>query len=186
MERNHNLLMISTINMSQPPAKRRRTEITVKIKKEICQYKKDHPRSTQLQISTYAEKTFNLSLARSTISDILKQSDKWLAASKDTFTSVRHYQGSQTKLEAALYVWFCEVRSKSAIISDDLLIEKAKQLAQNPTLQVSNSFQYSRGWLAGFKSRHNIKKFTMHGEAASELLFLALLGGHFIMFFTAT
>ena len=64
--------------MSTLPAKRRRVAISVTAKKEICQRKLENPKATQSELSQFALDRFGLSIGRSTISDILRDSAKWM------------------------------------------------------------------------------------------------------------
>ncbi|XP_041362869.1 tigger transposable element-derived protein 6-like [Gigantopelta aegis] len=68
------------------------------------------------------------------------------------------------KLEEALYLWLSDMSSKNAAINDQMLIEKAKN--QGGKINITD-FAYSRGWLARFKSRHNVTKRVYEGEAES-------------------
>ncbi len=60
--------------------------------------------------------------------------------------------------------WFRQARARGALISDRLLVEKAKEVAVE--LKIDN-FKGSDGWLAGFKARHNIKLQHSKGESGS-------------------
>ena len=112
--------------MSQPPAKRRRTQFSVSEKKEIIAYKTDHPKATQDEIAARFAKEWGKQVGRSTVSDILRDKEKWSSTPKDSDTMQRQRTGKHENLEQALFLWFNDVRSKNAIINDDMLIEKAK------------------------------------------------------------
>ncbi|CAF0801582.1 unnamed protein product [Brachionus calyciflorus] len=68
------------------------------------------------------------------------------------------------ELEDVLFIWFHEKREHGAIISDEILIEKAKYFGT--MLNISN-FKYSDGWINKFKKRYNISSYKLHGEAGS-------------------
>jgi len=49
--------------------------------------------------------------------------------------------------------WFGQLRSRNAVLTDKLLLEKAKRVA---TLLDIADFKGSDGWLSKFKKRHHI------------------------------
>ena len=150
--------------MSQPPAKRRRTQFSVAEKKEIVAYKTDHPTATQDEIAARFAREWGKQVGRSTVSDILRDKEKWSSVPKDGDSSLRQRSGKHENLEQALYMWFTDVRSKQAIINDDMLLDKAKTFGAQLGVQ---DFGYSKGWLQKFKRRHIISKRVAHGEADS-------------------
>ena len=138
--------------MSQPPAKRRRTQFTIAEKKEIVAYKRDHPKATQDEIGTHFEREWKKQIGRSTISEILRDKEKWSSIPRDT--TLRQRSGKHENLEQALFTWYTNVRSKK-VINDDMLLEKAKMIGEQLGVQ---DFGYSKGWLQKFKRRHLISK----------------------------
>ena len=60
--------------------------------------------------------------------------------------------------------WFGQKRAQGALITDRLLVEKAKALAEKLLIE---KFKASDGWLAGFKQRHSIKLQRPHGESGA-------------------
>ena len=147
-----------------PPAKRRRTQFFIAEKKEIVTYKTDHPKATQDEIAAYFVREWGKQVSRSTVSDILRHKEKWTSTPKDGDTALCQRSGKHENLEQALFLWFSDVRSKNAIINDDMLIEKAKKFGVELGVQ---DFQYSKGWLHKFKKCHTISKHIAHGEADS-------------------
>ena len=150
--------------MSSPAKKRRRVDISASQKRDVCLYKEQHPKATQAQILVHFSNEWGVSVGRSTISDILRDKVKWLSVSKDCGDVLRAKTAMHIPMESALYTWFADVRGRGLAISDDMMITKAKEYGQK--LGVTD-FQYSRGWLAGFKKRHGIRLYKCHGEAGS-------------------
>ena len=149
------------------PTKRRRTEISIAVKKSICQYRKEHQKVSQDRIVQFVKETHSIDIGRSTISDILKHSDKWLAYDVSNLNeqkSTRITQAKHVDLEAALNMWMTNALTHNVAISDDILLTKAKKLGKE--LDVTE-FSYSRGWLARFKKRHGVSQREKHGESAS-------------------
>jgi len=64
---------------SKNPSKRRRVEITASVKKEIAREKERNPSLTQTDLQRLAESKFEIKIGRSTIGDILREKQKWLA-----------------------------------------------------------------------------------------------------------
>ena len=151
--------------MSQPAAKRRHVEITNAHKRELCLFKQNNVKVTQQGIVDHFSEKWGFKVGRSTVSEILKKKDHWLSITSEVADQTRVRCPKQQGLEKALYIWFSDVRSKGANLSDDMLIEKAKDFGQMSA--VDKDFTYSRGWLQRFKSRHHIKSYKSHGESAS-------------------
>ena len=55
-----------------------RCKIDISQKQEICQYKKDNPLAKQTEIIQIFSKKFNSKFSKSTISEIIKDSDQYL------------------------------------------------------------------------------------------------------------
>ena len=149
--------------MSQPPLKRRRVEITAAQKKQICQYKQRHPRSNNAEILTWAKEELGITIGKSTVGDILRASDTWLHKSESN-SSTRARLGQHPNLEAAVVLWLNDVRSRNAVVNDEMMLEKARKFGAE--LHIEN-FNYSRGWLSRLKERHGISSHKLHGESAS-------------------
>ena len=148
--------------MSTLPAKKRRVAISVTAK-EICQRKLENPKVTQSDLSHFALDRFGLSIGRSTISDILRDSAKWME--EEDSNNMKKRTGYHEELEKALWLWFCNICSRNLAVLDEMLQKKGRECGQR--LGISEGFSYSRGWLQGFKHRHKISLRTIQGEAAS-------------------
>jgi len=94
---------------------------------------------------------------------------------------VRHRSGKHEDLENALFMWFNDMRSKNAMISDEMLISKAKIFG--PQFEIEENFQYSKGWVQRFKQRHGLKSYKAHGEAGSVDLSLVNTGSFFYCYY---
>ena len=72
------------------------------------------------------------------------------------------------ELEQTLILWHQALEEKGAVITGDLIKEKARVFWDRiPSLQNKHPPKFSNGWLEGFKARHRLHKFTFHGEAGS-------------------
>ena len=147
---------------SEKPAKRPRTAISVSAKKSICQFKVKNPTATQDTILRMAKDQLKLTIGRSTVSDILRESPKWL--SEEDASSTKKRKPHHDEMEKALLMWFSNVRARQIAVSDDMLRLKARAFGSALNIE---GFSYSNGWLYGFKQRHGISLHAIHGEAAS-------------------
>jgi hypothetical protein len=67
-------------------------------------------------------------------------------------------------VDCALHKWFQEARSKNIPISEPILIEKGKELAE---MLGHDNFSVSMGWLSQFKFQHGISMKVVCSESAS-------------------
>ena len=77
------------------------------MKKNICQFKRDNPGCKQGDIASMVQKRYGLSIGRSTVSDILKDSEKWLLYEDSNDTKKK--QPCHEILEEVLWIWFLNV-----------------------------------------------------------------------------
>ncbi|KAI1718772.1 hypothetical protein DdX_05879 [Ditylenchus destructor] len=87
------------------PAKRKRLELNIEMKKAVCTYKKNHPQASREKIADVLQKQFNLESApaRATISNILQEEEKWLNMENDRL--FRHNPVKHPELDKALLLW---------------------------------------------------------------------------------
>ena len=80
----------------------------------------------------------------------------------------RKRAGSLPDIESQLMNWFSKMRNLKAEISGPLLIQKAQSLAREHQEKTGEylDLEFSTGWLAGFKSKHNLAFKKLHGEKA--------------------
>ena len=143
-----------------------RVQLTDADRKLICELAERHSDLTQGKLTRLVADRLNKpDLGRSTVTGTLKHSAKWLKVTTSSASKTVKHRGPQNeKLEQVLMEWFRQARARGALISDRLLVEKAKEVAVE--LKIDN-FKGSDGWLAGFKARHNIKLQHSKGESGS-------------------
>jgi hypothetical protein len=76
-------------------------------------------------------------------------------------------EGKVPQLEKVLQEWINRKEAQDADLSDDLIIEKAKEFGKRDDIPVPDNFQFSSGWVKLFKRRKRVKQHTKMGEAAS-------------------
>ena len=91
------------------PGKRRRVEVTAGMKKQICEYKRDHPTVSLGVIQKWASDELSASIGKSTVGDIVRSSDKWLQVSLDGCAGKRVRVAKHDELDAALFMWFSDM-----------------------------------------------------------------------------
>ncbi|CAB5395243.1 unnamed protein product [Rhizophagus irregularis] len=101
----------------------------------------------------------------STITRILKSKNKRLGTEIANPEAKRHKSVLVPELELALKEFVLNYQHKT-ILSDGVLTEKAKQLADELNVP-QGTLQFSSGWLQKFKDRNNIRQVKLQGEADS-------------------
>ena len=107
-------------------------------------YKIDNPKSTIQEIRAYILSTLSLDMGKSTVGDILKMKEKWLAIVEDSPDLRRIREPKHQQMEDAVFMWLSDMMSHHSSVIDVMLLMKAKTLGQQ--LNVTD-FGYSRGWL---------------------------------------
>ena len=148
------------------PAKRPRIALTIVEKKELCQYKASNPALRLQDLSEWCVTKFDKHVAKNTISDILKQRQKWMNMQCNASILKKEAIGRHPELERALWLWFSSARvdRPDVNVSDAMLLMKARKFGEE--LGVTG-LQYSHGWISRFRARHGIRSFATHGEKES-------------------
>lgn len=137
-----------------PELKRKRTTLTAGEKREVCLWKREHPRSTLHDVMLWCRINLGLDIGKSSVSRILQESDKWISTLPDAVNSTNSRNSLGVDMEKSLFTWLQDARSRGVYVSDAMIAEKARSLGK--LLKMPDDFRYSRGWLHRFKSRHGI------------------------------
>ena len=138
----------------------------------------EHPSWTSARLAeAFKEKFGGDLLKRSTVSDWLKpdairkvreQFENADATGKNKAEPTRVRGVKCAKLEDALAIWLYDKEAQDGMVTDEVLVEKARRLAQEfPELEVPETFAFSCGWMWNFKKRKGVRSITKHGEAGS-------------------
>ncbi|GBC35167.1 tigger transposable element-derived protein 6-like [Rhizophagus irregularis DAOM 181602=DAOM 197198] len=140
--------------------KQTRASLTGAQKQEVCLKKLQKPTPKNKELA----KEYDVS--QEMISDILKESEKWLALKLDSYEASlkKQVKPNFPQVDEALGFWVEKAIDNNITISGELLAQKACDFA---TLLDVQDFKGSDGWVAGFKKRHNLESYVKHGEAAS-------------------
>lgn len=144
--------------LNETPKKRK--SLTAAQKKEICQKKISNPFLKQIELANEYEVSGGM------ISDILKEKDRWLAVDVNSYQAGlrREKKVPFPAIEEALTIWVDKALQGGLVITDNILLNKALGFA---FLLKEDKFKGSNGWVDNFKKRHNLRQYTMHGEASS-------------------
>lgn len=151
---------------SNMDGKRKRTELKIEQKREICLYKERNPSASQEEIARHFNREWDTGMSRRMIGDILTQKNKWtvekcvVGGARSEPKRMRNAEN--VELEKALFLWFTQMRCKHAVLTDAILTEKARYFGD---LLGVKDFKYSTGWLANFKSRYGISMRAICGES---------------------
>lgn len=141
---------------------RKRTEITIHQKAKICAIKESKKMSLS-ELSQIIRRELNLDLGISTLSEILKNKEKWEnCESSNTYS--RQSSKIHSLLENSLIEWISRMDAINGYVTDEIIITKAKEFGQKLNV---DDLQFSKGWLYRFKNRFNLKLKVLHGEANS-------------------
>ena len=114
-----------------------RNSIKIYIKRDICDFKKGNSNAKLVDIVRMVKFKHNLLLNKSTISKILKNTNKWGNCSISN--SKRYRSPKLIDLENKLYDWIIRALHNNIILNDQLLIEQAKKIA---TVQQKENFKF--------------------------------------------
>ena len=144
--------------------KRKRTDFTLKEKKEIIDAAKKE--SNQSKLAREISKKWGVDVKRTTVKGVLSKKDAIEAAIEAGVPSKRMKltQAHDPKLDQGVLMWLKQARGQNLPVSGDLIKEKAMKLAK---LMHIPDFVASDGWLDNFKKRHGITFKTVQGESGA-------------------
>lgn len=109
-------------------SKRRRSVLTAGDKRDICRWKQSHPSANMNAILDWFHRERGIRIVKSTLSVILKESDAWLQVSSADASSMRKRSSELEALERSLVLWVESMTERKAVVSDMMLVEKARLL----------------------------------------------------------
>lgn len=112
-------------------------------KSKICQFKSENPEKSQKELSIYFSHLFNTKIGRSTIGDILRESQKWFHPSLSHFEEILSIQLSSQHL-------------KNSKISEQFLISTIKHLSSE--LKIPPETVLTDEFLLKYEKKFNIQR----------------------------
>src|SRR5260363_297408 len=117
--------------------------LTAAQKQEICKAKEQNQNIKNIDLAN------QYSVGKSTITDILKEKERWLAIAVEEQGEIKKFCGPKwPKLEDALGLWVDNALNTGQDIDGHILKTKAKFFADRLHIE---DFHQSDGWLTGFK-----------------------------------
>ena len=145
--------------------KRKKVELSLDQKREICNFFNNNTSIKQTQLILKFNNQFNMLISKSTMSDLIRNREKYTATENLRPIGTKRLRPAQNPmLEEALWMWLTNKASFGLSISADLLVGQAKKFGEELGIGM---FNYSNGWLSGFKKRHNLSSYKIQGERES-------------------
>ena len=144
--------------------KRKRTDFTVKEKKEIIDATKKEP--NQFKLAREMSKKWGIEVKRTTVKGIFSKKDANEVAIRAGILTKRKKlkPAKHSELDERVLIWLKQAREQKLPVGGDLIKEKALKLAE---LMHIPDFIASEGWLDNFKKRNGITFKTVQGEAGA-------------------
>ncbi|CAG8731540.1 22072_t:CDS:2 [Cetraspora pellucida] len=136
-----------------------KTTLTNKQRQDIITYKSKYPNISNVELVDWIKKKFKLDVHSSTIGCLIKNKEDI----ESNPAAKRQRTVQHPELENTLLEWVLQNQER-VILSDAILIEKAKTFAQ--MLEIPD-LKFSQGWLYKFKKRYGLGRVKKHGEDAS-------------------
>ena len=136
-----------------------RNDLSLARKVEVIEYRKKNPTLGSRKIAEAFK------CGRTQIQNIIKNKEAILSE-YEAFAPAsrkRHRGGEFEGVNEAVYTWYSLARQRSVPVTGPMLQEEARIIAEK---MGHHQFRASNGWLESFKKRHNIRQFTVSGEAA--------------------
>ncbi|CAG8788776.1 8205_t:CDS:2 [Gigaspora margarita] len=141
--------------------RKNKTTLNNKQRKDIIDFKNKNPNISNIDLAEWVKKEFSLEVHPATIGCLIKNKNDI----GDNLSTKRQRTVQYPDFENTLFEWILQNQNQ-IIISDTILIEKAKKFAKLLNIPDSD-LKFSHGWLYKFKRRHELGQIKKHGEDAS-------------------
>ena len=152
--------------MNSEATKKTHTAISVKLKKEICEYMTANRNVKHADVASFFNNKYKeLNIDRTSISKIFKNKDKWMNTVSDTveLDKFRQHSAKFPEFDKAMQIWTAQAVSAGIPLSD-LILQKREEFAN---LNIENQIKCANGWVYRFKKRNGLHKIKYSGEANS-------------------
>ena len=132
-----------------------------KDRRQYLQKKENNPHLKHIEIAN------EYGIGESTVSEILKAKDRWLAFEDDSLqkkNSKRERKSYFPQIEEAVSLWAEQAIQDGITFNGHVLQNKAKKLAE---LMKIKNFLASDGWLTKFQQRNDLRVYRRRGELDS-------------------
>ena len=139
--------------------------MTDRQRRELC-LKKKNPTLTLANLATWLKEKHKIDVGIPTISNTLKRSNELLGNDQINLDSKRYKTGHHPDVDRILYKWMT-VHENKISMNGTILREKATDIFKELHPGEVIDFQFSDGWLTGFKKRFGIQEYHTVGESGS-------------------
>ncbi|KAK3228654.1 hypothetical protein Dsin_000535 [Dipteronia sinensis] len=122
----------------------KKSTLTDEMRRALCEYKNDHPSSSQKDLQLWVQQNLHLSISQSTISNTLKRSAEYLSSEMKNSNVKRHKSTKYPELEKVLYEWFLQYQEK-VNMTGEMIQTKAKEFLQKMSGETNPEFNFSSG-----------------------------------------
>lgn len=131
------------------PSNARKT-LTDNDRRKMCQYHEEYPNVKQTEIGAI------FGVERSTVSKVLRQKEKFLAADDGSQSSLKRSKGKFPDIERALSIWARNHQKQGLPLDDDLIRDKARFFAHTVGSSECHAKVKSAAWLEKFKQKNSL------------------------------
>jgi len=146
---------------------RTKKELSYELKRSIVKHyheeRQKNKKYSQAMLAGHFETVLGCKLAKSTLSDILKQGDAIEKAPERI--QFRNRKAKFPEFEDCLFIYLQQLLDKKISVSDEILLTKAKEFGAYYPEMEEDGFSYSSGWFSGFKERYGVKQYVKHGDS---------------------
>ena len=164
-------LDLTSGSLAPEQPKKRRRGMTEADRRALRRHKQSHPKATYTDLIKWFQDEFHHKINQSTVSFSLSTQFDYLDTDirKDTsLTGRRSSQSDWPDLESVLFEWQQKMQQQKAIITGDILKQKAYEIWHLlPQYCEQPEPKWSNGWLTNFKNRFHIKEYVYHGEGGT-------------------
>ena len=123
--------------------KRKRSAISVNIKKEICEYMVANTCVKHLAVASFFNTKYNLDIDRTTITKIWGKREKWLAVlpSLQTSKTFKQRLAQFPLLDKAMQIWTSQAVTAEIPLTDMILQQKGLEFVKK--LNIENKVKYT-------------------------------------------
>ncbi len=139
------------------------SHLTESLRIALYRYKRDNPALSQRALVKWLEEIHQVTVMQATISNTLQRSAKLLAREETVNGNTKTWRPVMYQdVDEALVQWV-EAYQANINISGEMICQKAAQFLERLHFDAPK-FEFSSGWLAKFKQRHQIWSHRQFGE----------------------
>lgn len=140
-----------------------KTSLSNEQRRGLCEHYQQNTQLKQYELQNWVEATYGVSISQGTVSNILRQSDRYVHGAGYTNPNERRRKMvKHPTMDDRLGNWVVE-KQETVAISGDIIKNRGRQMLTG----IDHDLKFSNGWLSRFKKRKRIAAFKRHGEDGS-------------------